>query len=258
MPLPGPPRLPTTPGGSALSTTPPGSRNGLAAAAVAATIVMVLLGGFWLSLAVGGDPTSGPQGQSGPRFNAPADDRPDETPSDDLPAASPESAAPVQDLTAGVVVAASATGGPGQDASGATVFYDAVNLVDGSTGTAWRMDGDGAGSTITFTFPQSVSVTELGLVNGYAKQDATSGADRYTEERRVLRVTWTGDDGVGHEQRLVDGLRGMQRIAVPGFSTSSLVLRIDETSLPGDADRDYTAISEVTIGGYAGWSPRGS
>jgi hypothetical protein len=43
--------------------------------------------------------------------------------------------------------------------------------------------------------------------------------------------------------------RERPRLQIPATTTSSLVLNIDETTLPGDAAHDFTAVSEVEIDG---------
>ena len=52
--------------------------------------------------------------------------------------------------------------------------FVAANLLDGVRETSWRMPGDGTGASITFGFEGPVEVTQVGLVNGYAKTAATA------------------------------------------------------------------------------------
>ncbi|WP_049821266.1 discoidin domain-containing protein [Kineococcus radiotolerans] len=139
------------------------------------------------------------------------------------------------------------------DAGGRTTTYVAANVLDADPSTAWRTEGSAAGSSLTFTFDAPVRVTEVGLINGFAKVDPHDGTDRYPQGRRVLAVTWTfqGPTGpVSVPQRLSDGERDLQRIPVPAVVTSSATLTVDEVTRPG-AGRlfDRTAISEVRFTG---------
>ena len=119
-------------------------------------------------------------------------------------------------------------------------------MLDGDPETAWRMDGDGTGKTITFTLEDPATISRLGLVNGYAKTDPKTGEDRYAQGRRITTVTWT----VGKQtfrQRLDDSDGTMQSIAVGPVQGQQITLRIDATTAPGDPNFDKTAISEVQI-----------
>ena len=62
---------------------------------------------------------------------------------------------------------------------------------------------------------EPVTLTSLGLVNGYAKTSVDgSGAefDLYAGSRRVLAVQWVLDGGTVIGQTLSDGERGLQRV----------------------------------------------
>lgn len=135
------------------------------------------------------------------------------------------------------------------DAGNNPVRYLPTNLLDGDPTTCWRVVGDGSGDTVTFTLPGVVRLTTLGLINGYAKTDPYSGADRYRQERRVTDVTWTFSDGTNVEQTLQDDDPSPQTIDVTSPPTSTLTMRINSTTSPGDPSYDYTAISEVTLVG---------
>jgi len=147
---------------------------------------------------------------------------------------------------------ASATAPDGLDAAGNPVSYDVANTIDGDPGTAWRVEGDGFGATLTYrTVSGPVYVTEVGLIPGYAKVDPVDGTDRFTQNRRVLRVTWAFDDGVTQGQAFSDS-RELQAIQIPGVLTTSITVTIEETTgVPLDG-RDFTPISEVRVRGVAG------
>ena len=140
------------------------------------------------------------------------------------------------------------TAPPNEDVSGNLVRYEARNMLDGVAETCWRMPGSGADDEIVFTFQAPVEVTEVGLINGYAK---TSGDfDWYNGNRRILEVEWVFDDGTVVEQSL-DSTRKLQSVPVEAVTTSTVTLRLLEVSDPGSgrSARDYTAISDVTLVG---------
>jgi hypothetical protein len=142
------------------------------------------------------------------------------------------------------------TAPPNVDVSGNQVRYEAAYLVDGLAETCWRMPGSGAGGEIVFTFQAPVELTEVGLINGYAK---TSGEfDWYNGNRRVLGVEWVFDDGTTVEQTL-DSTRDLQVLPIEPVTTSSVTLRLLEVSDPGSgrSARNFTAISDVSLVGEA-------
>jgi hypothetical protein len=132
-----------------------------------------------------------------------------------------------------------------QDESGTVTTFGAVNLLDGNPATAWRTEGDASGQLITVTFPAPIKVTAVGLLPGYAKVDPVSGADRFTENRRVLAVRWTAADGSNLDQTFAETPE-MQWLS-GSVVTSTLTVQILQTSAPGD--RDYTAISDLEVRG---------
>jgi hypothetical protein len=147
-------------------------------------------------------------------------------------------------------VTADCTAPPATDDAGQPVAYDAGNVLDGNRNTAWRCDGNGNGHTLTFTFPDGTTIKRVGLINGYAKTDPTSGAQRYGEYRRITRVTWTFDDGRAITQNLRDRTEKAQQIAVPPVATGRVTLTIERSTKPGQQanSRDAVLISEVTFG----------
>lgn len=132
------------------------------------------------------------------------------------------------------------------DAAGNPVTYEPGNAVDSQASTAWRCPGDGHGARLTLDLGSEVAVGEVGMVPGYAKTDATSGADRYAENNRITRARWIFDDGSSFVQDL-DGAkknRSMQTMRVPKTTTRRVVIEVLE-STPGP--RNTVAISEVQI-----------
>jgi len=135
--------------------------------------------------------------------------------------------------------------GPSVDDSGTTTSFEPANLTDGQPETAWRVAGDGTGSTITIGWDRQVAISSVGLINGYAKIDPSSGKDRYRQQRRVLAVTWTiGNQSV--RQTLTDNDPDLQSLELEKpLVGEDLELRIERVTRPGD--RDYTAISELSV-----------
>jgi hypothetical protein len=135
------------------------------------------------------------------------------------------------------------------DAGGRTTSYTVANVLDGKPSTAWRAEGDASGDTLVFTFDAPVRLTEVGLVNGFAKVDPYDGTDRYEQGRRITAVTWTFRTATGPvtvQQSLRDGDRRMQTTAVAPVEVTEVDLTIDRTTRPGAGGRfDRTAVSDV-------------
>jgi hypothetical protein len=155
---------------------------------------------------------------------------------------------PAQVTQLGLVNPSATANAPdGVDLSGNTVTYVAANTIDGDPGTAWRVEGDGTGQTLTFEFAAGpVYVTSVGLIPGYAKTDPVDGTDRFLENRRVRSVTWAFDGGVHHDQDFADS-RDVQFIPIPDVLTTTLSVSITATT--ADGGRDFTPISEIVVRG---------
>ena len=197
--------------------------------AVLALLVLALVGGGLLLLAPSGDDAvagdeagRGDGGQQG----------------------APVTTLEPADVTAADVAPASV------DEDGNRVTFEPTNMLDGDPRTSWRMSGDGTGSVVTFSFDEPVTVTEVGLINGYAKTDPPH--DWYAGNRRITLVVWAFDDGTEVEQELGDD-PSVQTVRVGGVETASIELRILEVTEPGDGPdgRDFTAISEIEVAGPA-------
>lgn len=146
-------------------------------------------------------------------------------------------------------ISAGCTSKPGVDSAGKKVSYRVRNAIDGDPTTAWRCDGDASGRVLRLRLPKGTEVGEIGLIPGYAKTDPSSGVDRYAENNRITRVTWTlhgsGDPLV--IEQLLDGRPGkreMQSIPVPPISVDRVVLRIEAVTRGA---RNTTAISEIGV-----------
>lgn len=145
---------------------------------------------------------------------------------------------------------APSTAPPGEDVDGNTTSYDASNMLDGVPETTWRMEGDGAGEKIVFTFPEKTRITEVGLINGYAKKARDGGKvlDWYEGHRRIQQVVWIFTADTTVRQDLADD-RGLQTVEIDPIEVTKVVLKIVATTEPGDgaAARDMTAISDVLL-----------
>lgn len=150
------------------------------------------------------------------------------------------------DAASGAAFAVPATAPPTTDLDGDLVAYEAAQMGDGNPATAWRTAGSAAGQSITITLAGPTVVDRVGLVNGYAKQVA--GVDWYPNNRRILSVTWTFDDGSTVEQALAER-PDVQQVEVPPVTTSTVTLTLGEVTPPGAGPlgRDYTAISEISV-----------
>lgn len=145
----------------------------------------------------------------------------------------------------GASVVATSTASDGVDEAGATVSYEAFQLIDGDQETAWRVPGRGVGESISITFPRVCRLSSLGVLNGYAKFDPFSGADRWTQNRRVSEVNWTagGRSGV---QRLDVQSRTRQSFGIQPVDVASVTMTIVD-SYPAITERDFVALSEVYV-----------
>lgn len=196
----------------------------------------LVLGGWLLGRTLGGDdePSTSPTADgSAPDADADAEDPVDHT----------------RQATAKAPRTAPST----QDVDGNPTSYDASNMLDGVPETAWRVAGDGAGLRLVFTFPEPTRITEVGLVNGYAKT-ATDGSgttfDWYAGHRRITEVTWTLGAGEPVRQDLEDS-RDLQTLDIEPVEVRKVVLTIVATTPPGEglARRNYTAVSGVSLAG---------
>jgi hypothetical protein len=127
-------------------------------------------------------------------------------------------------------------------------------MLDGDPTTAWQMPGDGTGKVLTFTLAKKTHLSEVGLVNGYAKTGEQGGekVNWYAGNRRVLEVQWLFDDGSEVSQTLKVTTK-LQTTDVD-VTTKTVRLRLVEVSGPGKgkAARNTTPISEVGLTGTAG------
>ena len=243
-PVPAPPAPPRGPG------------PGLWVGAAVGLVLVLVLGSFLLFRGAGGDESS----PAAPTPLVPTASRTTSAPpsssattSAPATAASTSTGAPAD--VAGLAQASAPTHAPaGVDVSGQTVTNVAPNMVDGAVETCWRTPGDATGTVLTFRLDRPTEITEVGLVNGYAKTAYAGGRryDWYQGDRRVLSADWVFDDGTTVSQTFSE-TRSMQTRDVPPVTTSSVQVRITAVSPPGrgPAARNDTAVSEVSLVGSA-------
>lgn len=220
---------------------PPRAWGPWLAIAAALVVVLVLVLGA-LRLAGDDEPdrqASRPGGQ--PTAQPTREPAGDDLPSDDA------SAEPAGDVARTSSVTVPEEAPPNQDVAGNPTTYVGANLLDGVPETCWRMAGDGTSEEIVVTLPQESHLTEVGMVNGYAKVDDDAGVDWYHGNRRVLVAEWEFDDGTTLTQELGDTTE-MQTVDVD-VRTTTVVVRLVAVSEPGSgpSSRDYTAISDLTL-----------
>ena len=183
------------------------------------------------------------------------DAAPSDTEATDTPVASP--AAPTQtNVAAQATARAPETAAPEEDVDGNLVSFDASNMLDGVNETAWRTEGDATGTWLTFTLAEPAKLTEVGILNGYAKR-STDGSgtvfDWYRGNRRVEAVVWQFGRGRSVRQQLGTD-REVQTMPIDPVRTRKVVVRLVQVSEPGTgrASRDYTAVSEIALVGVPG------
>jgi hypothetical protein len=232
-----------------MQPVPPPRRHASSSRSWVLPIVLLVLAmlaagtaGVWLATrdtgnATGQDPQQTPSG--------PGSEKPSRTP--DEPVTGPDGQA---DLASAAEVDAPRPLPPGLDLANNRVSYPATNMLDDDPESAYRVAGDATGSVITFRLPESSTITEVGLVNGYAKTDTSGGRtiDWYDRNRRILRVEWLFDDGTSVVQDL-EATRELQLIEVDPAETGTIELRILEVSETprGPLAKNVTAISDVLL-----------
>jgi len=188
--------------------------------------------------AASGAPSSGQQSTNRPSGQPSVDAVPEPGPSTNLP----EPQRLIPDL-----VTASAYAEASNDSAGNTVTFVPENVVDIATDTAWRVSGDGISETVTLTWNRPITVQYLGLIPGYSKIDV-DGTDRFLQNRRVTQAEFLDSNGRQMVRLAFADSKSVQGTLLDDvIVTSTITVRILATTAPGD--RDYTAISEIYVGG---------
>ena len=218
----------------------------------AVVLVLVASVGIWLLLGSGdddsptaSDPAATDPAPASPKASKSKEPKPSPKPSEGKPG-KPD------DVARSATAKVPATAPPNEDVDGNMVRYEGRNMLDGVPETTWRMEGDGTGETITFDLAEPTTISEVGMINGYAKTASDGGRELnwYTGNRRVLEVEWVFDDGTTVSQDFAN-TRNLQTVKVDDVTTSSVQVRLVSVSKPGSgpAARNNTAISEVSLVG---------
>jgi hypothetical protein len=204
-------------------------------------LVLIALIGGMLLVSGGDDEQAGDQAPA----NGAASDRSPKSPGP-TPTETPPPVDGPQELARYAAASAPKTAKPNLDTQGNLVRYEARNMLDGVAQTCWRMPGDGTGQDITFTLSGPTELSEVGLINGYAK--SAGKLDWYAGNRRILAVEWIFDDGTVVSQTLTE-TRDLQSLPITPITTSTVILRLVSVSDPGrgPSARNYTAISNVSL-----------
>ncbi|WP_154402606.1 NADase-type glycan-binding domain-containing protein [Nocardioides speluncae] len=209
----------------------------------ASLLCLLLIGGFAIWLLGGGDDDKKQDVSSEPT-GKPNDK---ESPGSDTPPDDPDNPTDIARFATAVVPS---TAPPGEDVRGNPVRFDARNMLDGDPATAWRMKRE-APSPLIFELAEESVITQVGLINGYAKTDRDPAGNKtnwYMRNRRILQVEWIFDDGQTVQQTLGTSMQ-VQTVKVPDVTTKQVQLRIVSIGPPPEAHRDFTVISEVSLVG---------
>lgn len=122
------------------------------------------------------------------------------------------------------------------------ITYSARNTLDSNRNSAWNADGPGIGEQLHYEFAQPVKVTQIGLVNGYAKDQTT-----FTRNARLRQVTLITDEKT-LSRRLKDTLR-WQAITEDFGVTSSLTIEIESIYEGSLSDWNDAALTEISFWG---------
>jgi hypothetical protein len=118
---------------------------------------------------------------------------------------------------------------------------------DGTLDTAWQVSGDGVGEFILLEFDEGVTIQDIQMVPGFDATDPESGANLFTQYRRVRSVRLEFSDGSSTEATLAS-FATFQSVLMNPVTTSSVKMTILETTEPGsDNGQDALAISEIKV-----------
>jgi hypothetical protein len=159
--------------------------------------------------------------------------------------------APTGQLLGPSDVVATCESAPATDSRNNPVSYEPWRAADGKTDTAWRCDGDSSGQSITLSFGREVTITQIGLLPGYAKVDPYNGINRFPEMRRVRSAQFDcigdGESVRGSVTHLFRDAAQIQNVATPGLTACSAIRVIVVATLPPGGTNDYTPISEIVV-----------
>jgi F5/8 type C domain len=155
------------------------------------------------------------------------------------------------DVAAGADITAPPSSRGRVDSNGRPATYPPKAMLDTDPSTAWRMDGDGSGQTITVAFGRRVTVTGLALDPGFDKTGTNE--DRWKQNRRISTATFTTDDGSAFTVSFATDLDlpirdRLQSFVLPApVETRTLRVHIDATEPKPPRGFDTTAISRLAV-----------
>ena len=116
-------------------------------------------------------------------------------------------------------------------------------IMDGDTTTAWveGVDGNGEGESITFTFGDLYTVSDIKIWNGYQKSE-----DLYYKNARPAELELEFSDGSTERISLQDTSSGFQEFALERHVTSYVKIKIIST-YEGSGYCDLTDGKEYTF-----------
>ena len=119
--------------------------------------------------------------------------------------------------------------------------YKVQNIIDNDLGTAWveGKPNDGIGEWVEFHFDPVRNINSIGIINGYAKNNAI-----YKSNNRVKKIQISFNDGTSLTAELKDNLMGAQKITLPKSKKTEKV-RITILDVYKGAKYSDTCISEV-------------
>ena len=157
---------------------------------------------------------------------------------------------PVPLTPAGVEVSNTREGVNSLACTGTQLNYVGSQLIDGDPNTGWGASrSDGSGQSASIDLGDTVDLTSVGIIPGYARVAPHSKADCETVSafplnRQIQSVRWTFDDGTSVEQDF-QADPSLQTTPVD-VHTRNVRLEILSTSRPSGADND-TIISEAAF-----------
>ncbi|WP_431951433.1 NADase-type glycan-binding domain-containing protein [Nocardia lijiangensis] len=135
---------------------------------------------------------------------------------------------------------------PSTETPRGTFRYDAKNVLDNDSGTAWveGVPGWGIGQQLTIQLPQTLDVRLVCVVNGLPLDD-----NLYRRNGRVKSFDVRTDRGERLDSRLTDeAIDVPQAIEIPPGPTARIELTVREVYVGKGQDRfDDTAVAEVLV-----------
>ncbi len=132
-----------------------------------------------------------------------------------------------------------------------TTSYNATNLTDDQSDTAWRVSGQGNGAYVLLEFPYLVAIRQVDIIPGYAKVDPCTQNYDWCQRNHIPRnIRIEFSNGIRLDYRLQDTCQ-WQNLGLDDIETRWLRLTIID-SYPNKVSHyaDFTAISEIRVYGW--------